>query len=132
MGATEKVLKVRLQNRADCCPERLQGVSIYLSDVSIEQGGLHPKALVVSDVHVPQETPLNVTIGAAGRYLSVRRLHKDGPKEEQGLTLCEIEVLASRDSAKKKKGQVGRDSEPKKKGHEPKMRPRKNKARDEL
>ena len=83
LGAQRKVTRVKLYNRNDCCPDRLQNVNIYLGDTF---DNYSTNALVASGISVPQRTPLEVTISKSGQYLFVAR------PGYTGLTLCEIQV----------------------------------------
>ena len=81
LGATHMVESVKLYNRNDCCPNRLQNVQVYLGSSWESYAG---NTLVASDVDVPQHSPLTVPIQQAGRYLWVAKSNK--------LTICAIEV----------------------------------------
>jgi len=85
LGSQKRVTKVKLYNRNDCCPERLQGVKIHLGNSFTDRSSNRE---VASNVNVPQHSPLTVDINAVGRYLFVS-------KQGGGLTLCEIQVYAT-------------------------------------
>ena len=84
MGTPRSVQHVVLYNRNDCCPERLQGISIYLGSSWSSYGG---NTLVSSGVNVPAASPLTVYIAATGQYLWVVRPGGDW------LTLCAIQIF---------------------------------------
>lgn len=86
LGSQRQVTKVKLYNRNNCCPERLQGVSIYLGNVWDSYSGNNE---VANHVDVPRHSPLVVNVNAQGRYLFVAR-----PGQDDYLTLCEIQVWA--------------------------------------
>ena len=83
LGAHRFVTRVKLYNRNDCCPDRLQQVSIYLGH---DFENLYYNPLMASGIDVPRHTPLEVPINYWGRYLFVTR------PGQTGLTLCEIQV----------------------------------------
>ena len=78
--------RVKLYNRNDCCPDRLQSVNIYLGNNFEDYTA---NALVAAGISVPQHTPLEEGINRSGQYLFVAR------PGNIGLTLCEIEVWAA-------------------------------------
>ena len=85
LGSEVYVRYVRLQNRNDCCAERLTDVDIYLGSTAETYTG---NALVKSDVSVLSNVMLEVEINALGRYLYLQR--------ENELTVCKIYVFASK------------------------------------
>ena len=91
LGNTIRVRSVRLQNRADCCPWRLEGINIYLGEHGNTNHRFIENSMVAHDIAVPQTTPLLIPINATGRYLFVRKLTAGG--YYSGLSLCEIEVF---------------------------------------
>lgn len=91
LGKTTRVRSVRLQNRADCCPWRLENIKLYLGETGNVDMRFHDNAMVAHDINVPQLTPLSIPINASGRYLFVRRQTAGG--HFSGLTLCELEVF---------------------------------------
>ena len=86
LGSEMYVGYVRLQNRNDCCPERLTDVDIYLGSTA---GTFTGNALVKSDVSVLSNVMLEVEINALGRYIYVNR------PSATGLTVCKFYVFAS-------------------------------------
>ena len=86
LGAQRRVTRVKLYNRNDCCPDRLEQINIYLGD---NFDNYSANAEVVSGISVPQHSPLEVVIDGTGRYLFVAR------PGQTGLTLCEIQVWIS-------------------------------------
>ncbi|EOD08908.1 hypothetical protein EMIHUDRAFT_248890 [Emiliania huxleyi CCMP1516] len=86
LGSEMYVGYVRLQNRNDCCPERLTDVDIYLGPTA---GTFTGNALVKSDVSVLSNVMLEVEINALGRYIYVNR------PSATGLTVCKFYVFAS-------------------------------------
>ena len=76
---------VRLQNRNDCCAERLTDVDIYLGSTAETYTG---NALVKSDVSVLSNVMLEVEINALGRYIYLNR------PSAAGLTVCKFYVFA--------------------------------------
>ncbi|EOD15840.1 hypothetical protein EMIHUDRAFT_256322 [Emiliania huxleyi CCMP1516] len=66
LGSEVYVRYVRLQNRNDCCAERLTGIDIYLGSTAETYTG---NALVKSDVSVLSNVMLEVEINALGRYI---------------------------------------------------------------
>ena len=86
LGREMYVRYVRLQNRNDCCPERLTDVDIYLGSTAETYAG---NALVKSDVSVSSNVMLEVEINALGRYIYLNR------PSAAGLTVCKFYVFAS-------------------------------------
>ena len=86
LGSEVYVRYVRLQNRNDCCAERLTDVDIYLGSTA---GTFTGNALVKSDVSVLSNVMLEVEINALGRYIYVNR------PSAAGLTVCKFYVFAS-------------------------------------
>merc|ERR1712127_142214 len=70
LGSEVYVRYVRLQNRNDCCAERLTDVDIYLGSTAETYTG---NALVKSDVSVLSNVMLEVEINALGRYIYLNR-----------------------------------------------------------
>ncbi|EOD06156.1 hypothetical protein EMIHUDRAFT_359671, partial [Emiliania huxleyi CCMP1516] len=70
LGSEVYVRHVRLQNRNDCCAERLTDVDIYLGSTAETYTG---NALVKSDVSVSSNVMLEVEINALGRYIYLNR-----------------------------------------------------------
>ena len=89
LGSEVNVGFVRLQNRNDCCPERLTQVEIYLGSTPNTYIG---NALVKSDVNVLSNVMLEVDIDAVGRYLYYRR-PPDDQTDFSGLTVCKMYVF---------------------------------------
>lgn len=88
LGSFLHVQYIRLQNRSDCCEERLHNVQIYLGEVPNTYEG---NALVKENVLVEADKMLQVNIDADGRYLYIRRpLPHSG---HSGLTICKIYVF---------------------------------------
>ncbi|EOD21419.1 hypothetical protein EMIHUDRAFT_255273, partial [Emiliania huxleyi CCMP1516] len=85
LGSEVYVRYVRLQNRNDCCPERLTDVDIYLGSTAETYTG---NALVKSDVSVLSNVMLEVEINALGRYIYLNR------PSAAGLTVCKFFVFA--------------------------------------
>ncbi|EOD17210.1 hypothetical protein EMIHUDRAFT_470312, partial [Emiliania huxleyi CCMP1516] len=86
LGSEAYVRYVRLQNRNDCCAERLTDVDIYLGSTAETYTG---NALVKSDVSVSSNVMLEVEINALGRYIYLNR------PSAAGLTVCKFYVFAS-------------------------------------
>ena len=86
LGSEVYVRYVRLQNRNDCCAERLTDVDIYLGSTAETYTG---NALVKSDVSVLSNVMLEVEINALGRYIYLNR------PSAAGLTVCKFYVFAS-------------------------------------
>ncbi|EOD13991.1 hypothetical protein EMIHUDRAFT_256681, partial [Emiliania huxleyi CCMP1516] len=81
LGSEVYVRYVRLQNRNDCCAERLTDVDIYLGTTAETYTG---NALVKSDVSVLSNVMLEVEINALGRYIYLNR------PSAAGLTVCKF------------------------------------------
>ncbi|EOD15185.1 hypothetical protein EMIHUDRAFT_245984 [Emiliania huxleyi CCMP1516] len=81
LGSEVYVRYVRLQNRNDCCAERLTDVDIYLGSTAETYTG---NALVKSDVSVLSNVMLEVEINALGRYIYLNR------PSAAGLTVCKF------------------------------------------
>lgn len=90
LGHSRRIRSIRLQNRADCCPWRLEGINVYLGDHGNTDLRFIENAMVAHDKNVPQDVPLFLPINATGQYLFVRRQTAGG--HYSGLTICEIEV----------------------------------------
>ena len=84
---------VRLQNRNDCCENRLQNINIYMSDSAPDVNGNINVAnmdLVAQDVDVQSNVMEEVAINSAGRYIYLYQTVSG-----VGLTICKIYVFAS-------------------------------------
>ncbi|AHA54225.1 putative membrane protein [Emiliania huxleyi virus 18] len=93
LGSEVFVRYVRLQNRNDCCEERLTQVEIYFGSTANTYAG---NTLLKSDVHVLSNVMLEVELNAVGRYMYFRRPpEKYLEDEEPGLTLCKLYVFTS-------------------------------------
>ena len=81
LGSSKQVSKIKLYNRNGCCPERLQGIDLYLGGTWNDPTA---NALAASKISVPSSM-LTIAIGLTGQYLFVF-------KETARMTLCEIEI----------------------------------------
>ena len=91
LGKPRRVQSLRLQNRADCCPWRLEDVKVYLGATGNTEMRFIENSMVAHDLYVPQHEPLSVAVNATGRFLFLRRQTAGG--HYSGMTLCEIEVF---------------------------------------
>lgn len=83
LGSSQHVTQLTLYGRLDCCPERLQGVDVYLGNIW-SNFSLNPK--VATGINVQSQAPLQVPVDGHGRFLFVVR-------EDGRLTVCEVEVV---------------------------------------
>jgi hypothetical protein len=85
LGANYHVSYIRMQNRNDCCADRLYNVEVRLGSSTTRTSN----PAVASSVRVEANQMKQQNIGAQGRYLF---LHNTGGT---GLTICKIYVFAS-------------------------------------
>jgi len=91
------VLDIKLYNRNDCCPERLQGIELYFGyswDNYWSNPMICPKIGCPGNdppfaIDVPGDKPLRFDLYEIGRYLWV-------VKPGSRMTLCEVEVNVMR------------------------------------
>ncbi|XP_051948130.1 uncharacterized protein LOC127619302 [Xyrauchen texanus] len=80
------VSKVVITNRADCCPERINGAEIRIGNSLQNNGNNNPRCAVIDSI--PAGASYNFSCGGMlGRYVNVVI-----PGDEKILTLCEVEV----------------------------------------
>ncbi|XP_017559408.1 fucolectin-3-like [Pygocentrus nattereri] len=81
------VTSVTITNRADCCPERINGAEIHIGNSLLDSGNSNPWAGVISSIPAGKSITLNFEKGISGRYVNVVI-----PGDNKVLTLCEVEV----------------------------------------
>ncbi|XP_062305836.1 uncharacterized protein LOC134010021 isoform X2 [Osmerus eperlanus] len=81
------VAAVRITNRQDCCPERLDGAEIRIGNNPANNGNSNPRCALISHIAAEQTFQCG---GMEGRYVNVII-----PGELRYLTLCEVEVLTA-------------------------------------
>ncbi len=89
LGSEQQVARIRLQNRSDCCPERMSGLEIYLGNTP---GTWVGNTLIESNVNPNSLPVLDVQIMETGRYIYVRR-PPGNHIQFTGLTICKFYVF---------------------------------------
>ncbi|XP_041842996.1 uncharacterized protein si:ch211-215k15.4 [Melanotaenia boesemani] len=85
------ITSIKITNRKDCCPERINGAEIHVGNSLQESGTENQVVAVIS--HIPAGRTLKITLNrlVEGRYVTV---FIPGPRKI--LTLCEVEVYGYR------------------------------------
>ncbi|KAI4889442.1 hypothetical protein NFI96_021255, partial [Prochilodus magdalenae] len=81
------VTSITITNRADCCPERINGAEIHIGNSLLDDGNSNPRAGVISSIPDGNSVTLNFEEGFSGRYVNVLL-----PVDSGVVTLCEVEV----------------------------------------
>uniref|UniRef100_A0AAR2JX97 Fucolectin tachylectin-4 pentraxin-1 domain-containing protein n=1 Tax=Pygocentrus nattereri TaxID=42514 RepID=A0AAR2JX97_PYGNA len=81
------VTSVTITNRADCCPERINGAEIHIGNSLLDSGNSNPWAGVIPSIPTGNSIAFNFEKGISGRYVNVVI-----PGANRLLTLCEVEV----------------------------------------
>ncbi|XP_066532379.1 fucolectin-4-like [Hoplias malabaricus] len=81
------ITSITITNRADCCPERINGAEVHIGNSLVNEGNSNPWAGVIPTLPAGQSITFNFEKSFSGRYVNVII-----PKENQILTLCEVEV----------------------------------------
>ncbi|XP_067148680.1 uncharacterized protein [Apteryx mantelli] len=89
LGARHAVWAVLVQNRRDCCWERLRGARVHVGDAAGERASSNPVCGVITDAG-PGSLSTVCCEGLQGRYVSVSI-----PGREEQLALCEVEVYGT-------------------------------------
>ncbi|KAJ0055569.1 hypothetical protein NL108_005416 [Boleophthalmus pectinirostris] len=90
LGQTFVVSEVKVTNRGDCCPERLDGAQIRIGDSLHNNGNDNPRCASIT--HIPLGNTFSFTCESGkmeGRYVNLVL-----PGHKKILTLCEVEVYA--------------------------------------
>ncbi|XP_071593081.1 uncharacterized protein [Heliangelus exortis] len=86
LGGSLPVAAVLVQNRRDCCWERLRGARIHVGDAAGERGKENPICGVITEVS-PGSLSALCCGGLRGRFVTVTV-----PGRQEQLSLCEVEV----------------------------------------
>ncbi|XP_037532481.1 uncharacterized protein si:ch211-215k15.4 [Nematolebias whitei] len=89
LGRTHKVFYINITNRVEH-PERIKGAEIRIGDLLDNNGNNNPRCAVISSIG-PGFTETFQCNGMDGRYINVVI-----PGRKEYLTLCELEVYASK------------------------------------
>ncbi|XP_013876837.1 uncharacterized protein LOC106526710 [Austrofundulus limnaeus] len=89
LGRTHKVFSINITNRAEH-PERIKGAEIRIGDSLDNNGNNNPRCAVISSI-APGFTETFQCDGMDGRYINIVI-----PGRKEYLTLCEVEVHASK------------------------------------
>uniref|UniRef100_A0A3Q2ZAN4 Si:ch211-215k15.4 n=1 Tax=Kryptolebias marmoratus TaxID=37003 RepID=A0A3Q2ZAN4_KRYMA len=89
LGRTHKVFSINITNRVEA-PERINGAEIRIGDSLDNNGNNNPRCAVISSIS-PGFTENFQCDGMDGRYINIVI-----PGRKEYLTLCEVEVLASK------------------------------------
>ncbi|XP_074540318.1 uncharacterized protein LOC141801241 [Halichoeres trimaculatus] len=81
------ITSVIITNRADCCPERINGAEVHIGDSLQDNGVANPKAAVISQISAGSSHILTMNDDVVGRYVTIVL-----PGPDKTLTLCEVEV----------------------------------------
>ncbi|XP_017559407.1 fucolectin-1-like [Pygocentrus nattereri] len=81
------VTSITITNRADCCPERINGAEIHIGNSLLDNGNSNPWAGVIPSIPTGNSIAFNFEKGISGRYVNVVI-----PGANRLLTLCEVEV----------------------------------------
>ncbi|XP_070767436.1 uncharacterized protein [Enoplosus armatus] len=85
------ITSISITNRADCCPERINGAKIYIGNSLVDDGIKNPVVGVISELPAGNSFTLTFTNRVEGRYVIVLL-----PGSQRVLTLCEVEVYGYR------------------------------------
>ncbi|KAM4601256.1 uncharacterized protein ACJ7VT_021046 isoform 2-T3 [Polymixia lowei] len=85
------ITSISITNRADCCPERLDGAKIHIGNSLLYNGAANPLAGAISSIPAGRSLTLRWSNGIEGRYVVVVL-----PGTNRLLTLCEVEVYGYR------------------------------------
>ncbi|XP_028435570.1 uncharacterized protein LOC114556735 [Perca flavescens] len=83
---TYQINTVTITNRADCCPERINGAEIRIGNSLNDNGNNNPRCAVISSINAGTSQTF-VCNGMEGRYVNIVI-----PGRQEYLTLCEVEV----------------------------------------
>ncbi|KAL7840433.1 hypothetical protein AOLI_G00257560 [Acnodon oligacanthus] len=81
------VTSITITNRADCCPERINGAEVHIGNSLLDNGNSNPWAGVISSIPTGNSITFKFQKGISGRYVNVVI-----PAANRLLTLCEVEV----------------------------------------
>ncbi|XP_036413787.1 uncharacterized protein LOC118798514 [Colossoma macropomum] len=82
------VISITITNRADCCPERINGAEIHIGNSLLDDGNSNPLAGVISGIPAGFSKIFKFERGIPGRYINVFL-----PGKNLSLMLCEVEVF---------------------------------------
>ncbi|KAM4597647.1 uncharacterized protein ACJ7VT_022232 [Polymixia lowei] len=85
------ITSISITNRADCCPERLDGAKIRIGNSLLYNGAANPLASTIHSIPAGRSLTLRWSNGIEGRYVVVVL-----PGANRLLTLCEVEVYGYR------------------------------------
>uniref|UniRef100_A0A3B3ZS23 Fucolectin tachylectin-4 pentraxin-1 domain-containing protein n=1 Tax=Periophthalmus magnuspinnatus TaxID=409849 RepID=A0A3B3ZS23_9GOBI len=90
LGQIFVVSTIKVTNRGDCCPERLDGAQIHIGNSLQNNGNNNPRCATIT--HIPLGDTFSFTCESGkmtGRYVNLVL-----PGDKKILTLCEVEVYA--------------------------------------
>uniref|UniRef100_A0A3B3ZRW1 Fucolectin tachylectin-4 pentraxin-1 domain-containing protein n=1 Tax=Periophthalmus magnuspinnatus TaxID=409849 RepID=A0A3B3ZRW1_9GOBI len=88
LGQIFVVSTIKVTNRGDCCPERLDGAQIHIGNSLQNNGNNNPRCATIT--HIPLGDTFSFTCESGkmtGRYVNLVL-----PGDKKILTLCEVEV----------------------------------------
>lgn len=88
LGAQQRVARIRVTNRSDCCAERLSNFEIRVGNARPSGKG-RQNTVCKAGASVPRGQTFEFECQGVGRFVSIRI-----PGANKILTLCEVEVLA--------------------------------------
>uniref|UniRef100_A0A8C2A2R7 Fucolectin tachylectin-4 pentraxin-1 domain-containing protein n=1 Tax=Cyprinus carpio TaxID=7962 RepID=A0A8C2A2R7_CYPCA len=92
LSSVERVIRVIITNRLDCCPERINGTEIRIGNSLENNGNNNPICAVISSIPAGVSSTY-ICNNMEGRYVNLFL-----PGDSKYLTLCEVEVYGEEDS----------------------------------
>uniref|UniRef100_A0A8C2BYM5 Fucolectin tachylectin-4 pentraxin-1 domain-containing protein n=1 Tax=Cyprinus carpio TaxID=7962 RepID=A0A8C2BYM5_CYPCA len=86
LSSVERVIRVIITNRLDCCPERINGAEIRIGNSLENNGNNNPICAVISSIPAGVSSTYTCN-NMEGRYVNLFL-----PGDSKYLTLCEVEV----------------------------------------
>ncbi|XP_060681258.1 fucolectin-like isoform X1 [Hemiscyllium ocellatum] len=87
--SSHKIHSIRITNRGDCCPQRLNGAEIRIGDSLDNNGNSNPKCATISSIGAGHSETFHCN-GMPGRYVNIFI-----PRRREYLTLCEVEIFGN-------------------------------------
>lgn len=91
LGQTYRISAVKITNRGDCCPERLNGAQIRIGNSLANNGNNNTWCTTIN--HIPRGNTLSFNCNSG--FLEGRFVNVVIPGHNKTLTLCEVEVYGS-------------------------------------
>ncbi|XP_072364040.1 fucolectin-like [Scyliorhinus torazame] len=86
---SQEINSIRITNRGDCCPQRLNGAEIRIGDSLDNNGNNNPLCATIKSIGAGEDEMFECS-GMHGRYVNVII-----PGRRDYLTLCEVEIYAT-------------------------------------